>query len=79
MLIMDPQTNDTTLSSLDERIGRLEQKIDLTYQSAEKTRKYIMWTGIITAVVIVVPLLFLPFAIGSLLSTYSSAMNLTNM
>ena len=43
--------------------------------SAEKTRKYILWTGIITAAVIILPLLFLPFAINSLLSTYTSALN----
>ncbi|MDE2213148.1 MAG: hypothetical protein KGJ34_01255 [Patescibacteria group bacterium] len=60
---------------LKAELERLEQKIDAAYRSAEKTRKYIFWTIVVSVVVIVVPLLFLPFAVNSLLSTYSSALS----
>jgi hypothetical protein len=39
--------------------------------SAEKTRKYLLWTLIITVAVIVVPLIGLPFAIPMFLSVYN--------
>ena len=51
---------------MDETIKKLEQqdkKLDAIYASAEKTRKYLLWTLTITVAVIVVPLIGLPFAI----------------
>ena len=50
---------------MDETIKKLEQqdkKLDAIYASAEKTRKYLLWTLTITVAVIVVPLIGLPFA-----------------
>jgi len=47
-------------------------KLDEIYKSTEKTRKYIKWGMILSIVVIVVPLLFLPFAISKFLGIYSS-------
>ena len=54
----------------------LATKIDAAYQAAEKTRAYIWWTMVITLAVIVIPLLLLPFVLPSLVSTYSSALNI---
>jgi hypothetical protein len=51
---------------VDETIKKLEQqdeKLDAIYASAEKTRKYLLWTLTITVAVIVAPLIGLPFAI----------------
>ena len=56
-------------------LERLEQKVDSIYKSVEKTRKYFLWTLIITLVLLILPLFFLPFAFNSLLSSYSSALN----
>jgi hypothetical protein len=56
---------------VDETIKKLEQqdkKLDAIYASAEKTRKYLLWTLTITVAVIVVPLIKLPFAIPMFLS-----------
>jgi hypothetical protein len=64
---MDPE--------LKAQLDRIEQKADAAMRSAEKSRKYLLWTGVITAAVIILPLLFLPFAINSLLSSYSTALN----
>ena len=55
----------------------LEKKIDKIYDSVEKTRKYFMWTLIITVVLFVVPLIGLIFVAPQFISTYTSSLNLT--
>jgi hypothetical protein len=62
-------------TDLKAQLDRIEAVANAAARSAERTRKYILWTGIITAVIIVAPLLLLPFAIGSLISSYGSALN----
>jgi hypothetical protein len=51
--------------NIEARLQALEAKIDAMYVSVEKLRKYFLWTGIITLVVIVVPLLIIPFMLPS--------------
>ena len=63
---------------MDEILRKLEEsekKLDAIYRSVERTRKYFLWTLIITIVLIVLPLLGLFFIIPKFLSTlgtYSS-------
>lgn len=52
-----------------KRIDELEQKVDAVYKSAEKTRKYFLWTLIISVAVIVLPLIALVFLIPYFLQT----------
>ena len=54
---------------MDEQLQRIEQKVDALYVSAEKTRKYFLWTLIVTVGIIVVPLLVLPLVIPFFLSS----------
>lgn len=61
---------------LQARLAAIEKKIDDVYVSAEKTRKYFLWTAIITVAAIVLPLIGLAFAIPSVISSYSSALGL---
>jgi type II secretory pathway component PulF len=61
--------------SLQARLDTLERKIDAVYTSAEKTRKYMMWTAIITIAVIVLPLLGLVFIIPQFVSLFSDLSN----
>jgi len=68
---MDPQ--------LQARLEALEKKIDAVYVSAERTRKYMMWTAIVTIAVIVLPLLGLVFVIPQFMSYYSDIGNLSNI
>jgi len=42
------------------------------YASVEKTRKYLMWTGIITLAVIVLPLIGMLFVVPSFLGNYTT-------
>lgn len=52
-----------------KRFENLEKKIDAIYQSSEKMRKLFMWTLIISAAVIILPLIGLVFAIPAFLKT----------
>lgn len=70
---MNSEQNNTNTSSVEYRLQGLEQKVDMVYASVEKTRKYFMWTLIITLVAFVVPLIGLVFAIPSFLGSYTSA------
>ena len=54
---------------MDEQLQRIEQKVDALYASAEKMRKYFLWTLIVTAGVIIVPLLILPLVIPFFLNS----------
>lgn len=54
---------------LEKRLAVLEQKMDATYVAANKTRKYLLWTMIISIAVIVLPLIGLVFVIPQFLKT----------
>ena len=55
-----------------EKLEEQGKKIDGIYKSVEKTRKYFLWTFIISIVVVVLPLVGLLFVIPQFLSLYSS-------
>ena len=54
-----------------KRLDEQDRKLDAIYASAERTRKYLLWTLIITVAVIILPLIGLAFAIPSFLSIYT--------
>ncbi|MBN2093783.1 MAG: hypothetical protein JW740_00180 [Candidatus Zambryskibacteria bacterium] len=57
------------------KIAELEAKIDAIYKSVEKTRKIMLWTSIITAAVIILPLIGLLFVIPSFIDSYTTALD----
>ena len=57
---------------IQERIAKLEEKIDKIYISVEKTRRYFLWTLIITVVVMVLPLIGLIFVIPTFLASFNT-------
>jgi hypothetical protein len=61
------------------RLDALEQKVDAAYQAADKVRKYMYWTGVITVVLFVVPLIGLVFALPSFLNYYGTISNYSNL
>lgn len=63
---------DPELAAKLEEIGA---KADRAYQAAEAVRKYLFWTGVITAALIVLPLIGLAFAIPQFINTYTSTLN----
>ncbi|MEK7200784.1 MAG: hypothetical protein AAB672_01495 [Patescibacteria group bacterium] len=58
------------------KIEELDKKINAIYESVEKTRKIIMWTGIITIAVIVLPLIAMMFVIPSFIGNYTDTINM---
>ncbi len=56
---------------VNKQIADMQVKIDAIYKSVEKTRKYFLWTMIITIVLFVLPLIGLIFIIPSFISTYT--------
>jgi uncharacterized protein YqhQ len=59
-------------TDVQKQIEELNRKMDEVYASVEKTRKYLLWTGIITLAIIVLPLIGLMFVVPSFLSSYTS-------
>ncbi|HEY4510142.1 MAG TPA: hypothetical protein VJC15_04120 [Candidatus Paceibacterota bacterium] len=55
-----------------EKLEEQGKKIDGIYKSVEKTRKYFLWTFVVSIVVVVLPLIGLLFVIPQFLSLYSS-------
>ncbi len=65
---------------VEKRLSELEKKVDAIFVSVEKTRKYFLWTGIITVALIVLPMIGLIFAVPSFLNNYVGNINsLTNI
>lgn len=60
------------LQEVQNRLDKLEAKLDAIFVSAEKTRKYFKWTLIVTVVTIVLPAIGLIFAIPFFLKTFSA-------
>lgn len=56
---------------LRQKFDDLEKKIEAVYRSAEKARKYILWTIIVSAILFFLPLIGLVFAVPSFVDTYS--------
>lgn len=61
-----------------ELLAKLEEigaKADQAYQSSEKVRKYLFWTGVITVVLFVLPLIGLAFIVPQFLNSYTTTLN----
>ena len=55
-----------------KRFDELEKKVDAIYVSTEKTRKYFLWTLIITVAMVVLPLIGLIIVVPIFISNLSS-------
>ncbi|MBY0473174.1 hypothetical protein K2Q00_02730 [Patescibacteria group bacterium] len=54
---------------MNEQLDRIEQKLDATYKSAEKMRKYFLWSSIITLSFLILPLVVIPFVLPAFLAS----------
>ena len=52
-----------------KKLAELDEKVDKVYKSAEKTRKYFVWTIIASVVVFVLPLIGLLFVIPQFINS----------
>ena len=55
-----------------EKLKEQDEKLDAIYQSVEKTRRYFLWTLVITIIMIVLPLIGLVIVIPHFLDIYTS-------
>jgi hypothetical protein len=60
---------------LSARLDTIEAKAEKAAVAAEKVRKYLFWTGVITIILFVLPLIGLAFAIPSFIGSYTSTLN----
>ncbi len=56
-----------------KKLEEQDKKIDAIYKSVEKTRKYFLWTLIITIITVVLPLIAAVFVVPWVLKTIISA------
>ncbi len=56
------------------KLNEIEEKAEKAYVAAEKARKYLFWTGVVTVALIVLPAIGLVFAIPQMLSAYGTAL-----
>ncbi len=59
-----------------KKIEAQAEMINNIYVSVEKTRKYFLWTMIITVALFIIPLILLAFAIPSYLNQLNSVINM---
>ncbi len=57
------------------KLDEIGNKADRAYVAAEKVRKYLFWTGVVTVALIVIPAIGLAFAIPSFISSYTTTLN----
>lgn len=57
------------------KLDEIGAKADRAYRAAETVRKYLFWTGVITAALIIIPAIGLAFAIPQFLSSYTTTLN----
>lgn len=60
---------------LSAKLDEISQKVDAAYKAAESARKYLFWTGVVTAALIVLPAIGLVFVIPQFISTYTGELN----
>jgi len=83
---MNPETTPPFATSASPDIARLEQElreqrqiVEKIYVSAEKTRKYFLWTMWATIIVFVVPLIVLAFVIPPFLNSYLGSIDASSL
>ena len=64
------------LTKIQLKLAELEGKIDAIFISVEKTRNYILWTGIITAAVIIIPGIILAFVLPAVIESLTKGLML---
>lgn len=57
------------------KLDAIEAKAEAAYVAAEKARKYLFWTGVITAALVILPMIGLMFAIPTFINSYVDPIN----
>lgn len=57
------------------KLEEISAKADQAYRAAESARKYLFWTGVITAALVILPALGLVFVIPQFIDSYTTTLN----
>lgn len=57
-----------------ELLKQNQELLEKTYASAEKTRKYFLYSAIMTVLIFVVPLIFLAYYLPSFIDSYMNSL-----
>ena len=57
------------------KLDEISANAEKAYQAAERVRKYLFWTGVVTIALVVLPLIGLAFAIPQFITTYATTLN----
>lgn len=61
-----------------QQLDEQQKALTQIYQSVEKTRKMILWSGIATALTFILPLIIVMFMFPKIIGTFTSSMNVLN-
>jgi hypothetical protein len=61
------------------RLDAIEAKVEQAFVAADKARRYLFWTGVVSVVLFVVPLIGLVFALPSFFNYYSTISSYSNL
>ena len=67
--------NTPHYETLQEQLKAQQEALVKIYQSAEKTRKIMFWSGILNIIVFVLPLIFFAVALPSIINTLTGNLN----
>jgi len=68
--------NEPHYETLQEQLNAQQDALVQIYKSVEKTRKYILWTGVVNAVLFILPLIIFLFALPKIMSVLSSSLDI---
>lgn len=64
---------------MQEQLNEQEVKIELILKSVKKIETYMKWTFWVTMAVVVLPLVLIMFAIPTIISSFSSLLNIYSL
>ena len=54
------------------KLDAIDAKAERAYRAAESARKYLFWTGVVTIILFVLPLIGLLFAVPQFIGSYTT-------
>lgn len=70
-MCMEPEQQEL---SIQEQLNQQQQALTQIYQSVEKTRKYIFWTGVANLALLIIPLIIVLVMLPRIMGIFSGSM-----
>lgn len=69
-----PTENSQTVESLQDQLNIQQEALVKIYKSVEKTRKYMLWSGIMSLAIFVLPLIAMVVFLPKIFGVYTSSL-----